>query len=362
MVTDFGTLGLSPDRVAVVAEVGYAHPTAIQEACIPAILAGADVIAQSSTGSGKTAAFVLPCLSRIDLPRRALQLLIISPTRELAAQVARECRKLGRRDQGLAVITLAGGEPIKRQLAALERGVHVAVGTPGRLLDLHRRDALPHSSIATLILDEADRMLEMGFQEDVVAIASAMPSSRQTLLFSATIPDSVAQISVALQTNAVRIQLDESAPSTPAIRQFALTASPSEKPDALFWILGTYPHKAALVFCNFKTTVAEIDSLLAESGLSVDCLHGDLEQFDRNEVLAKFRNHSVRILVATDVAARGIDLTGLDLVVNYELPKQPDVYIHRIGRTGRAGESGSPFQSRRRAKPTSATRSPCRRR
>ncbi len=338
--TDFESLALSPVLLTVVGELGYTQPTAVQSESIPALLAGKDLIGQSKTGSGKTAAFALPILQRIDLERRSLQALVLCPTRELSAQVSRELRTLGRRHPGLAVLELAGGQPIRPQLDALERGVHIAVGTPGRLLDHLRRGTLPTRSIVTVVLDEADRMLDMGFGADVEQILGTLPASRQTVMFSATIPRSIANLSRKHQRDAVRVSIDEPATATAEIRQLRLTADPDDKLHALYWLLHRHPHESALVFCNFKATVLDLERSLTTAGISAARLDGDLDQFHRDQVLAMFRNRSVRLLIATDVAGRGIDVPDLDLVINYELPQQPDVYVHRIGRTGRAGRRG----------------------
>jgi ATP-independent RNA helicase DbpA len=265
---------------------------------------------------------------------------VLCPTRELCAQVARELRKLGRRHQGLAVLELAGGQPIRPQMDALQRGVHIVIGTPGRLLDHLGRSTLVTRSITTVVLDEADRMLDMGFGADVETILHALPSSRQTVLFSATLPRSIRALSRNYQRAAVQVTIDEPAGATPEIRQLRLTVEADEAFHALCWLLQRHPHESALVFCNFKSTVLELSSKLTAAGVSVGRLDGDLDQFQRDLVLARFRNQSVRLLIATDVAGRGLDVEGLDLVINYELPQQPGVYVHRIGRTGRAGKPG----------------------
>jgi len=340
VASEFSSLGLSPSLLAVLAELGHETPTPIQAKSIPTLLAGKDLIGQSKTGSGKTAAFGLPILEKLALERKELQALVVCPTRELSAQVAREIRKLGRRHPGLQVLALAGGEPIRPQTKALQRGVHVAVGTPGRLLDHLNRRSLDTRSVATVVLDEADRMLDMGFQADMETILSELPARRQTVFFSATFPPSIETMSGAHQRKAVRVTIAERERAAPEITQRALVAAPDQKQDALNWVLNEHPHDSALVFCNFKATVATLERALSAEGASVGCLHGDLEQFDRDQILARFRNQSVRILIATDVAGRGIDVEGLDLVINYEMPGQAEIYVHRIGRTGRAGKSG----------------------
>jgi ATP-independent RNA helicase DbpA len=340
MPAGFDSLALSPSLLSVVEELGYKEMTPIQAAAIPVLLSGRDLIGQAKTGSGKTAAFALPLLETLAVDDRALRALILCPTRELSAQVAQEIRTLGRRHPGLRVLVVSGGQPVRAQASALERGVHVVVGTPGRVLDHLRRRTIDLSRVTTAVLDEADRMLDMGFADEMREILSALPTSRQTALFSATFPSSIGTLSRSHQRDAVRVTIDEPSEEAPQIRQLLLATESNDKLRALYRVLAEQPHESALVFCNLKASVAELATSLASAGVSTEALHGDLEQFDRDRVMAMFRNQSVRVLVATDVAARGIDIEGLDLVVNYELPDQPDVYIHRIGRTGRAGKPG----------------------
>ena len=337
---DFASLSLAPSLLKVVAELGYDVPTPIQVESIPVMLARKDLIGQSKAGSGKTAAFALPILQLLKLDPRNLKALVVCPTRELCAQVAREVRKLGRSHRGLQVVVLSGGEPIRHQVSALKGGVHIAVGTPGRLLDHLNRGSVETRAIKTVVLDEADRMLDMGFQPDMEKILAALPKSRQTVFFSATFPESIEAMSRSHQRDAVRVTIREPEQVTPEIRQLTVAAEPDQKLRTLYSILSQYPHESALIFCNFKATVAELVQNLASEGASVDCLNGDLEQFDRDQVLARFHNQSVRLLVATDVAGRGIHVEDLDLVINYELPPQAETYVHRIGRTGRAGKLG----------------------
>src|SRR5450432_3428086 len=340
METDFRALPLSAALLAVVSELGFEKLTPIQAATIPVLLAGQDLVGQSRTGSGKTAAFALPILERLHLEVREIAALVLCPTRELSAQVAREIRRLGRRHAGLAVLVLAGGEPLGRQKAALEKGVHIAVGTPGRVLDHLRRRSLRVHRVATVVLDEADRMLDMGFQEDMEKILKALPEARQTVFFSATYPSSIASLCANHQKKPVFVKIESEPEQTSEITQLVVSAETEQKVSALRWVLATYRHESALVFANLKVTVAEVAKVLAEAGVAADSLHGDLEQYDRDRVMAKFRNASTRVLVATDVAARGIDIANLDLVVNFDLPSQPEVYVHRVGRTGRAGKTG----------------------
>jgi ATP-dependent RNA helicase DbpA len=337
----FTELPLSPALLAVVADLGFTELTPIQARAIPALLAGQDLVGQSKTGSGKTAAYALPLLNALDLAKREVFGVVVCPTRELSAQVARELRKLGRNLAGLSVVVLSGGEAVRDQTRALEKGVHLVVGTPGRILDHLQRRTLKVHRVATVVLDEADRMLDMGFQEDVSKILKALPPKRQTVFFSATFPASIRELSTKYQKEPRRISIEEdSSEAAPLTKELVVHVDGEQKLAALSWILGQYPHDSALVFANQKLTVAAIAKSLSSMGSSVESLHGDLEQRERDLVMAKFRNGSTRVLIATDVAARGIDLEKLDLVVNYDLPNQPEIYVHRIGRTGRAGNVG----------------------
>ncbi len=342
MLGGFESLSLSAPLLKAVSTLGYTSPTEVQQASIPVLLSGRDLVAQSKTGSGKTAAFTLPVLEALRLEERSVQALVVCPTRELCSQVVREIRKLGRGQAGLAVLELCGGQPIKPQIAALERGVHIVVGTPGRLLDHVNRSTFPAAKIRTVVLDEADRMLDMGFGADVETILEQLPKDRQTALFSATFPPSIESICRRYLRDPARVavtvaDVEESVGGT---RHFQLNAQPEDKQRALFWALANYSHETALVFCNFKATVATLLRELDLAGVSAERLDGDLEQYHRDQVLARFRNQSIRVLVATDVAGRGLDVEGLDLVVNYEFPQKPSAYVHRAGRTGRAGKTG----------------------
>jgi ATP-independent RNA helicase DbpA len=337
----FAALGLGPTLCQVVAELGFVSPTPVQARAIPLLLAGKDLIGKSTTGSGKTAAFALPILQALKLAERRPQALILCPTRELCAQVARDLRKLGRREAGLQVLIVSGGQPMNPQLEALQRGVHVVVGTPGRALDHITRRSLALEGVATIVVDEADRMLDMGFGPEVEKILSGAPTPRQTVFFSATYPRSIEAMTRAYQRDPVQLTVAESEAPLPRLRQVAYpVAGDDARLDTLLALLRQAPPESAIVFCNLKVTVSRVAEALDRAGVSGASLHGNLEQKERDFVLAKFRNHSVRVLVATDVAARGLDIDGLDLVVNFELPFQPEIYVHRIGRTGRAGRAG----------------------
>jgi ATP-dependent RNA helicase DbpA len=340
----FAALGLSPTLCQVVAELGFATPTPIQARAIPLLLAGRDLIGQSTTGSGKTAAFALAILQKLKRGKRHPQALVLCPTRELCTQVARDFRKLGRREADLQVLILSGGQPMKPQLAALALGVHVVVGTPGRALDHIVRGSLDLNRVATVVVDEADRMLDMGFGEEMEKILSGAPKPRQTVFFSATYPRSIDAMTKAHQQNPERLTVGDADVPQNLLRQLAYAVDDQKdqgRLGTLLAILRASPPESAIVFCNFKATVARVEQALAAAGVSSASLHGGLEQKERDFVMAKFRNHSIRVLVATDVAARGLDIAGLDLVVNFELPFQPEIYVHRIGRTGRAGKPGT---------------------
>ncbi|ATB27773.1 ATP-dependent RNA helicase DbpA [Melittangium boletus] len=337
---DFSSLSLAPPLLQVLEELNFRTATPIQSQSIPVLLAGRDLVGQAKTGSGKTAAFALPLLHKTHLSRRRLQGLVLCPTRELCAQVAGEIRRLGRRLPGLQVLVLAGGQPIRPQLDALEKGAHLAVGTPGRILDLLQREALDTGQLSTVVLDEADRMLDMGFREDMERILGATPPTRQTVLFSATFPDTIEDLSRTFQKEPTRVTVVEEGAAAPDIQQLGYMCAPEEKTALLLRLLRHYQPVSAIVFCNLKATVVELTRALREAGVSADGLQGDLEQSERDRVMARFRNHSIRVLVATDVAGRGIDVEALDAVVNFDLPSQPEPYVHRIGRTGRAGRRG----------------------
>ncbi|MEK6578564.1 MAG: ATP-dependent RNA helicase DbpA [Bdellovibrionota bacterium] len=338
---EFSSLSLMADLIAVTCELGYTHLTAIQAKSIPLLLQGKDIIGQSKTGSGKTAAFSLPILEKLDLRDKRVQALILCPTRELCTQVAREIRKLGRRHRGLQVLPLSGGHPIYPQLCALEKGVHIVVGTPGRVLDHLVRKSLDLRTLSTLVLDESDRMLDMGFQDEIEKILKASPITRQTVFFSATFPKSIEKMARTYQKDAIRITIqDENKQAQSDIRQLVFETEPTQKIKALLWLLQQNKPESAIVFCNLKATVSGLTSALSDAGVSASCIHGDLEQSDRDRVMATFRNKSKRVLVATDVAARGIDIENLDIVFNFDFPSKADVYVHRIGRTGRAGKRG----------------------
>jgi len=337
--TTFATLPLQTPMLRNLASLGYDEMTPIQAHSLPLILAGSDVIAQAKTGSGKTAAFGIGLLSRLDATSFQVQGLVLCPTRELADQVGKELRRLARCTDNIKILTLCGGVPFGPQLGSLEHGAHIVVGTPGRILDHLRRGSLDLKSLRMLVLDEADRMLDMGFQEDIATVVAAAPSQRQTLLFSATYPESISAMSATVQQQPVTVKV-EAVHDGAQIRQLFFQVDIRERLAAVARILGHYRPESTLVFCNTRKECQELADALTERGFSALAIHGDLEQRERDQVLARFANKSVSVLVATDVAARGIDIKELTAVINYELTRDPEVHIHRIGRTGRAGEQG----------------------
>jgi ATP-independent RNA helicase DbpA len=322
--------------------LGYAEMTPVQAHSLPPILEGRDVIARAKTGSGKTAAFGIGLLTRLEVTSSRVQALVLCPTRELADQVGRELRRLARFRDNIKILTVCGGVPFGPQLGSLEHGAHVVVGTPGRLLDHLRRGSLDLSALQTLVLDEADRMLDMGFQEDMSAIIAAAPRERQTLLFSATYPASIAAMSAAIQQQPVTVSVDE-VHDEGAIRQLFVEVEPEQRTEAVARILGHYRPESTLVFCNTKLESQELAAALSGRGLAALAIHGDLEQRERDQVLVRFANRSASVLVATDVAARGLDIKELSAVINFELSRNREIHTHRIGRTGRAGEQGLAF-------------------
>ncbi len=335
----FSSLSLKSALLDNINSLGYTQLTPIQAGSLPYILDGKDVIAQAKTGSGKTAAFGIGLLTKLDLNKFRVQALVLCPTRELAAQVCKEIRRLARYAQNCKVLTLCGGVPFAPQRSSLENGIHIVVGTPGRLQDHLNKGSLDLDELKVLVLDEADRMLDMGFEESIKEVVSFTPTHRQTLLFSATYPDSIRQMSKQFQFKPVSVSVDTSHQKND-IEQFFYQVDRSKKENALGYLLLFYKPESTLIFCNTKKDCHDIANALDNIGFSVQALHGDLEQKDRNQVLVRFANKSSSILVATDVAARGLDIKELQTVINYELPWDPEVYIHRIGRTGRAGKKG----------------------
>jgi ATP-dependent RNA helicase DbpA len=335
----FAALSLAPAVLQNLQRLGYETMTAIQAASLPPALAGQDVIAQAKTGSGKTAAFALALLARLDAKKFAVQALVLCPTRELADQVTLETRRLARAEDNVKVLTLAGGVPLRGQITSLENGAHVVVGTPGRVLDLLGRGALQLEALNTLVLDEADRMLDMGFFDDIAAVARACPRTRQTLLFSATYPEGIAKLAAQFMREPVTVKVEAQHGST-VIEQRWYEVTENQRLPAVGKLLEHFRPASSLAFCNTKARCAALVTLLQAQGTSALALHGDLEQRDRDQVLVRFANRSCSVLVATDVAARGLDIAGLAAVINVDIPPDAEIHVHRIGRTGRAGEPG----------------------
>lgn len=339
-MTAFATLNVLPAaQLENLNELGYLSMTPVQAAALPAILAGQDVRVQAKTGSGKTAAFGLGLLQHIDVTLFQTQSLVLCPTRELADQVAGELRRLARFLPNTKILTLCGGQPFGAQRDSLQHAPHIIVATPGRLLDHLQKGTVSLDALTTLVMDEADRMLDMGFSEAIDEVIRFAPESRQTLLFSATWPEAIAAISGRVQRNPLSIEID-AVDALPAIEQQFFETSTHGKIPLLQTLLSQHQPASCVVFCNTKKDCQAVCDALNEAGQSALALHGDLEQRDRDQTLVRFANCSARVLVATDVAARGLDIKSLELVVNFELAWDPEVHVHRIGRTARAGNSG----------------------
>ncbi|MGX9996382.1 ATP-dependent RNA helicase DbpA [Vibrio diabolicus] len=339
----FDQVGLNPALLATLDSLNYTHMTPIQALSLPAILKHRDVIGQGKTGSGKTAAFGLGVLSNLNVKRFRVQSLVLCPTRELADQVAKEIRTLGRGIHNIKVLTLCGGMPMGPQIGSLEHGAHILVGTPGRILDHLEKGRINLSELNTLVLDEADRMLDMGFQDALDAIIDAAPKQRQTLLFSATFPEKIEQIAQRIMQTPEVIKVESTHDTSSIAQHFYKVEGSEARDEALANLLLTHQPESAVVFCNTKKEVQSVADELHRKGFSVIDIHGDLEQRERDQALVQFANKSVSILVATDVAARGLDVDNLDAVFNFELSRDPEVHVHRIGRTGRAGSKGLAF-------------------
>lgn len=335
----FSSLPIIPALLENIESLGYTQLTPIQAESLPHILAGKDVIAQAKTGSGKTACFGIGLLSALDLSNFRVQAMVVCPTRELADQVCKEIRRLARYTQNIKVLALCGGTPSRPQIDSLAHGVHIVVGTPGRLQEHLRKRNLRLDNLKILVLDEADRMLDMGFEEAVSEVISYTPKHRQTLLFSATFADPIRELSQKFQADPVTINIEENHQDD-AIEQRFFQVEKGNRTNALGYLLAFYKPESTVIFCNTKKDCHDIANSLEGNGFSVQALHGDLEQKDRDQVLVRFANKSCSILVATDVAARGLDIKELQAVINYELPWDPEIYVHRIGRTGRAGHKG----------------------
>ena len=341
--TNFEALDINPSILRAIEEMGFEEMSPIQAKAIPVILEGKDVVGQAQTGTGKTAAFGIPLLQKVNPKDRNLQAVVLCPTRELAIQVAEEIRKLATFMHGIKILPVYGGQEILKQIRSLKSGVQIIIGTPGRVMDHMRRKTVKFDYVNTVILDEADEMLNMGFREDIETILSQVPEERQTVLFSATMPGPIMDIARTYQKNAQTIRVVKRELTVPKIEQYYYEVTQRNKEDVLSRLLDMYNPKLSLVFCNTKKQVDELTTALQGRGYFAEGLHGDLKQQQRDRVMHSFRNGRTEILVATDVAARGIDVDDVEAVFNYDVPQDDEYYVHRIGRTGRAGREGRAF-------------------
>ena len=339
----FEDLQINDNIKRAVIEMGFEEPSPIQAQSIPVILSGKDVIGQAQTGTGKTAAFSIPILEMVNPEDKNLQALVLCPTRELAIQVSTEIRKIGKYMHGIKTLPVYGGQPIDRQIKSLKGGVQVVIGTPGRVIDHINRKTIKMDNVKMIILDEADEMLDMGFREDIEMILSKTPEDRQTTFFSATMPKGILELTKKYQNNPEHIKVVRKELTVPNIKQYYIETRSANKLEVLCRLIDVYNPKLSVVFTNTKRGADELVGDLQARGYFADALHGDLKQTQRDIVMDKFRNGTIDILVATDVAARGIDVDDVEAVFNYDLPQDEEYYVHRIGRTGRAGRSGISF-------------------
>ena len=340
----FDELDLYPQVLRAIKEMGFEEATPIQSQAIPVVMSGVDVIGQAQTGTGKTASFGIPVLHKVDPNNKKTQVIILSPTRELAIQVSEEIRKLSKYMHGVKILPVYGGQDINRQIKALKGGAQIIIGTPGRVMDHLRRKTIRCEAVNTIVLDEADEMLNMGFREDIETILEYIPEEgRQTVLFSATMPKPILDITKKYQHDAVTIKVVKKELTVPSIEQYYYDVKRKDKTEVLTRLLDYYNPKLSLVFCNTKKMVDELSEELKSRGYMAEGLHGDMKQTMRDRVMHRFRSGKTDILVATDVAARGIDVDDVDAVFNYDLPQDEEYYVHRIGRTGRAGRTGMAF-------------------
>lgn len=336
----FTELPLSKEMQKAITEKGFEEATPIQSLSIPPIMEGKDVVGQAQTGTGKTCAFGIPAIEMIDTSADAIQVLVLCPTRELAIQTAEELSSVAKYKRGVKILPIYGGQPIERQLTALRLRPQIIIGTPGRVMDHMRRNTLKLWKLKMLILDEADEMLNMGFREDIDTILGQVPQERQTILFSATLPREILDLASKYQQDPVHIKAVHKELTVPKIEQYYLEVRESSKPDVLSRLIDANAIRLSLVFCNTKRKVDDITTHLQSRGYLAEALHGDMSQAQRDKVMAKFRKRAIEILIATDVAARGLDVDNVEAVFNYDIPKDDEYYVHRIGRTGRAGKTG----------------------
>lgn len=339
----FQDADIDRDILRAVEEMGFETMSPIQERAIPILMEGKDIIGQAQTGTGKTAAFGIPMIQRVDPSLGKLQAIVLCPTRELAIQAAEEIRKLAKYKPGIKVLPIYGGQDITRQIRSLARGVQIIVGTPGRVMDHMRRHTIRTGEVRMIVLDEADEMLDMGFREDIETILADMPEERQMALFSATMPEPILRITHEYQTDAQYIRVTPKEITVAAIKQAYYRIARKDKMEALCRLLDYYQPVRSLIFCNTKRMVDEMAEILKDRGYQAEGLHGDLSQHQRDMVMNAFRTGRCGVLIATDVAARGIDVSGVDAVFNYDVPEDIEYYVHRIGRTGRAGKAGRSF-------------------
>lgn len=344
IIMHFNELNLSKELIQAVDELGFTEMTEIQQQSIPLLLEGKDIIGHSNTGTGKTAAFGVPAVESItDADKNHISVLILCPTRELAMQAHEEICKFAKYKKCVKAVAVYGGASMEKQIHQLKRGANIVIGTPGRVIDHMRRKTLKLNNLNCIILDEADEMLNMGFREDIESILSDVPEERQTVLFSATMPPAILAITEKYQKNPIHIKIKSAQKTVELIEQFYFEVAMGRKTDALKLLLAAYSPSSAMVFCNTKKMVDDLTEELIKSGFRASGIHGDMKQSQRTQVMNGFKNRSTEILVATDVAARGIDVTGIDAVFNYDLPQDNEYYIHRIGRTGRAGRTGTAY-------------------
>jgi ATP-dependent RNA helicase DeaD len=339
----FSEFNLSVQTLKAIAEMGFEEATPIQTEAIPAIMQGKDIIGQAQTGSGKTCAFAIPAIEMLNKEDNAVQVLVLCPTRELVIQSAEEFKSVAKYHEGIRILPIYGGQPIDRQILALKKRPQIIIGTPGRIMDHMRRATLKFANISLLVLDEADEMLSMGFQEDLDIILKKTPEEKQTVLFSATMSESILAITKNYQKNPEHIKLMHRELTVPTTEQYYIEVREPSRLDVLSRIIDGNSFVLSLVFCNTKKRVDEIVFGLQARGYSADALHGDMRQNERDSVMQRFRNGDIGILVATDVAARGIDVENIEAVINYDVPEDVEYYVHRIGRTGRAGKTGKAY-------------------